>query len=143
MCRRWTQTRQTVAANPALSLFLVTYFGAYALLYSWYAPIAAWNRLVLAQFIPLMFVVSLGLRKLLRWLRSRPLLHRRGHHHGGGLVCVPVGNAAHLVGQVVAVPVLNGDLDLLRKARRVLKVQHIAGLVAALSSPRGHPGSAG
>ena len=66
MRRHWTRTREFIAKNPILCMFLLIYFVAYGLLYSWYAPIIAGNRLVLAQFIPLMFVISSGLCLLLR-----------------------------------------------------------------------------
>jgi hypothetical protein len=46
-------------------LFAGIYFIAYLLLYFWYAPIAAGNRLVLAQFLPLMYSLSVGLHALL------------------------------------------------------------------------------
>jgi len=54
-----------IRANAQVILFTVIYFGAYLLLYFWYAPIAAGNRLVLAQFLPLMFSLSVGLHALL------------------------------------------------------------------------------
>jgi len=38
----------------AIALFVVAYFLAYLLLYSWYVPIVDDVRLVLAQFVPLM-----------------------------------------------------------------------------------------
>ena len=66
MRRHWTRTRQFIAKNPILCVFLLIYFATYGLLYSWYAPIIAGNRLILAQFIPLMFVISSGLCLLLR-----------------------------------------------------------------------------
>ena len=63
------RTRQLVMANRNLCIFLVFYFTAYLLLYFWYAPIADGNRLILAQFIPLMFTFSYGLYKLLNTSR--------------------------------------------------------------------------
>lgn len=57
---------QAVVSNPFLCLFLAAYFVGYFLLYSWYVPIAAGNRLILSQFIPLMFTTSVGLKTLLR-----------------------------------------------------------------------------
>ena len=47
-------------------VFLSAYFGLYFLLYSWYVPIAEGNRLVLAQFMPAMFAISLGLQETLK-----------------------------------------------------------------------------
>lgn len=61
--------RQALAlgrAHAGLLLFSVVYFIVYALLYFWYAPIAFGNRLVLAQFLPLMFAISAGLHALLK-----------------------------------------------------------------------------
>jgi hypothetical protein len=52
-------------SNPILCLFLVFYFGGYLLLYFWYAAINSGNRLILAQFIPLMFTISYGIYALL------------------------------------------------------------------------------
>jgi len=60
-----TRKRQILVANPILCFFLLMYFVAYFLLYAWYAVIAEGNRLILAQFLPLMFVISLGLHKVL------------------------------------------------------------------------------
>lgn len=62
----WPRARQTVMSNPILCLFLAIYFGVYLLLYFWYAAINSGNRLILAQFIPLMFTLSYGLYTLLR-----------------------------------------------------------------------------
>lgn len=61
----WRQVRQIVTSNPILCLFIVTYFVTFLMLYFWYARIVAGNRLVLAQFLPLMFTLSSGLHKLL------------------------------------------------------------------------------
>ena len=60
------RTRAVIRANRFLSLFVVAYFVAYLLLYFWYAPIAAGNRLILAQFLPLMFAILSGLQVLLK-----------------------------------------------------------------------------
>jgi len=73
--RSWRQARQAVMSNPILCLFLVIYFGGYLLLYFWYAAINSGNRLILAQFIPLMFTISYGLYTLLRSSQIRI----RGH----------------------------------------------------------------
>jgi hypothetical protein len=56
---------ELIRSEPLLFLFVVLYFCAYLLLYFWYAPIAAGNRLVLAQFLPLMFSMACGLSALL------------------------------------------------------------------------------
>jgi hypothetical protein len=57
---------QIPVASPILLFFLPTYFGAYFLLYTWFAVITEGNRLILAQFLPLMFVISSGLHTVLR-----------------------------------------------------------------------------
>jgi hypothetical protein len=62
----WQQARRAVMSNPFLCLFLALYFGGYLLLYFWYAAINSGNRLILAQFIPLMFTLSYGIVTLLR-----------------------------------------------------------------------------
>lgn len=51
--------------NGFLILFVLAYFGAYFLLYAWYAPIAEGNRLILAQFLPLLFVLFSAVHGLL------------------------------------------------------------------------------
>jgi hypothetical protein len=61
----WKRAWKLIQANLFLVLFAVIYFGAYFLLYFWYAPIVSGNRLILAQFIPLLFAVSAGLQTLL------------------------------------------------------------------------------
>ncbi len=48
-----------------LIAFVLAYFGAYFLLYAWYAPIAEGNRLILAQFLPLLFVLFAAVHGLL------------------------------------------------------------------------------
>jgi hypothetical protein len=60
------QAADMVRSNPLPLLFTLIYFPAYLLLYFWYAPIAAGNRLVLAQFLPLMYSLSCGLSALLK-----------------------------------------------------------------------------
>jgi hypothetical protein len=62
---QWKRAWKVVQANLFLILFAVVYFGAYFLLYFWYAPIVSGNRLILAQFIPWLFAVSAGLQALL------------------------------------------------------------------------------
>jgi hypothetical protein len=73
----WQRAREIAISHPFLCLFLMLYFGGYFLLYSWYAPIADSNRLILSQFIPFMFTISYGLETLLRStqvkLRQRPV----------------------------------------------------------------------
>jgi hypothetical protein len=46
-------------------LFIATYFAAYYLVFSWYAAIDFGPRFVLAHFVPLMFVFTYGIEKLL------------------------------------------------------------------------------
>ncbi|MFC2030356.1 hypothetical protein ACFLWA_06470 [Chloroflexota bacterium] len=74
----WRRTLRGLAARPILYLFLLGYFASYLILYAWYAAIADGNRLVLAQFIPFMFVVSWGLTRLLQSARVRLGEHRTG-----------------------------------------------------------------
>jgi len=54
-----------VSRNPFLLLFFVGYFVTYILLYFWYAPIAAGDRLILAQFIPMLLVLASAVRVLI------------------------------------------------------------------------------
>lgn len=65
----WPRARQAMASNPEVCLFLAMYFAAYLVFYTWYAPIADGNRLVLAQFLPLLFSLSKGLQTI--WGSSR------------------------------------------------------------------------
>jgi hypothetical protein len=62
---QWKRAWNLIQANLFLILFAVIYFTAYFLLYFWYAPIVSGNRLILAQFIPLLFAVLAGLQALL------------------------------------------------------------------------------
>jgi hypothetical protein len=62
---QWKRAWKLIQANFFIILFAVVYFGVYFLLYFWYAPIVSGNRLILAQFIPLLFAVSAGLQTLL------------------------------------------------------------------------------
>ena len=59
------------ASRPMLIFFLASYFTAYLLLYAWYGLIVHENRLILAQFILIMFTISMGLQSLLRSSRIR------------------------------------------------------------------------
>jgi hypothetical protein len=69
----WQRQRAAslVRRRPFLIAFLVLYFPAYFLLYAWYSSIAAGNRLILAQFLPLLFTLSMGLRALLGGVKAR------------------------------------------------------------------------
>ncbi len=69
----WRQGVQALRTNPLLYLFLVSYFVAYFLLCFWYAPIASGNRIILAQFLPLLFALACGCHYLLRssWFKVR------------------------------------------------------------------------
>ena len=62
----WRQVLQALRTNPLLYLFLVTYFVLYFILCFWYAPIASGNRIILAQFLPLLFSLAYGFHWLLR-----------------------------------------------------------------------------
>lgn len=70
----WRLVMQAVRTNPLLYLFLVSYFVLYFLLCFWYAPIASGNRIILAHFLPLLFVLAYGCHYLLR--SSLVKLHR-------------------------------------------------------------------
>jgi hypothetical protein len=59
------RTWKLIRTNLFVFLFAIIYFVAYFLLYFWYAPIVSGNRLILAQFIPLLFAISAGLHALL------------------------------------------------------------------------------
>ena len=48
---------------------------------------------------------------------------------------VPISNAAHLVGLVVCMTMLDGYLDLPVKANGVLEVEDVAGVITAIPSP--------
>ena len=66
---QWRRAKRAFTSNPFLYLFLLSYFPAYFFLYFWYAPIADGNRLILAQFLPLMFTLTWGSTRLLREIR--------------------------------------------------------------------------
>ncbi|HEV8713239.1 MAG TPA: hypothetical protein VGX03_10465 [Candidatus Binatia bacterium] len=44
-------------ANPSLVLFVAAYFLGYLALYAWFTRIASGNRIVLAQFLPALFLI--------------------------------------------------------------------------------------
>jgi hypothetical protein len=74
----WERRRAVslIRQHPFLVAFLLLYFAAYFVLYAWYSPIVAGNRLILSQFLPLLFTLSMGLRALLRDVKvqgERPL----------------------------------------------------------------------
>jgi hypothetical protein len=64
----------------------------------------------------------------------KPLLHQRDLDNLRGLLRIPVGGTAHLVGQVVGMAVLDCDLDLFREAHRVVQMEHIPGWIAAIAA---------
>jgi hypothetical protein len=72
----WRRAWQLFVADPVPFFFYLAYFGIYYLMYAWYVPIATGSRLVLAQVMPLLFVVSLGLHALLydSKLKDSPLV---------------------------------------------------------------------
>jgi hypothetical protein len=59
------QAFRAIKSDPIQILFPVTYFVVYILLYSWYAPIVSGNRLFLSQFLPFMYIISVGLHAFL------------------------------------------------------------------------------
>ena len=69
----WREAYRIVTSKPVACLFVPMYFAAYFMLYAWYVPIAQGNRFALGQFLPLMLVLSLGIRTL-----SPPLQIRVG-----------------------------------------------------------------
>jgi hypothetical protein len=62
---QWKRAWKLIQTNFFIIMFVVIYFGVYFLLYFWYTPIVSGNRLILAQFIPLLFALSAGLQTLL------------------------------------------------------------------------------
>jgi hypothetical protein len=62
----WRLVVQAVRANLLLYLFVMSYFVVYFLLCFWYAPIASGNRIVLAQFLPLLFTLAYSFHCLSR-----------------------------------------------------------------------------
>lgn len=73
----WKNTIELARKNLFLLLFALSYFVVYFLLYFWYAYINEGNRLILAQFIPLLFVISCGLHafiyKMNIRIKSKPM----------------------------------------------------------------------
>lgn len=66
MLKNRSRAIRLIRSNLPLSLFLTLYFPAYFLLYAWYSPMVDGNnRLILAQFLPLMFTISVGLDRML------------------------------------------------------------------------------
>jgi hypothetical protein len=59
--------------HPFMLFFCLSYFIVYLLGYAWYTPIASGNRLVLAQFLPLMFsLLYVACAQPPGYLRIRP-----------------------------------------------------------------------
>ena len=66
------RTIQFVRSDLSLSIFLALYFFAYFLLYAWFSPMVdGGNRLILAQFLPLLFTIAVGLHHLLSGAQTR------------------------------------------------------------------------
>jgi len=61
----WRKALKIFTSNRTLWLFLATYFTIYFHLYFWYAPMVDGNRLILAQFIPLIFILSSNIQELI------------------------------------------------------------------------------
>jgi hypothetical protein len=63
----WQRARlcQIMTRYPLVCLFPVAYFALNFLLAFWQEPIVRGNRLVLAQFLPLMFTLAVGIQALL------------------------------------------------------------------------------
>jgi hypothetical protein len=62
---QWHRARLLIATNLVILLFVPVYFAVHFLLYAWYAPISDGNRLILAQFIPVLFLLASGAQTLL------------------------------------------------------------------------------
>jgi hypothetical protein len=62
---RWRRALHLASENLVVILFMVVYFATFLLLYFWYAPIAAGDRLILALFIPLLVSSYGGIQLLL------------------------------------------------------------------------------
>lgn len=60
---QWSQTKKLFRAHPFMILFVLSYFSTYFLLYAWYAYISHGNRLTLALFLPLLFVLFRSLQE--------------------------------------------------------------------------------
>jgi hypothetical protein len=58
---RWRHAWGLIKENSVPLAFTLTYFLVYFLLYFWYAPIAYGDRLILAQFLPLVYALSVGI----------------------------------------------------------------------------------
>ena len=58
------QTRHLIRTHACVSLFVISFFCVYLLLYAWYWPISSGNRFVLALFSPLMFTLAYLLFRL-------------------------------------------------------------------------------
>ena len=66
MIRYNSQAIHLLRSHITLGFFLIAYFSAYFLLYAWYSAISfGGNRLILAQFLPLMFTILVGIQELL------------------------------------------------------------------------------
>lgn len=96
-----------IKAAPFEHFFLVTYFAAYGLLYAWYAWITWGNRFILAQFVPLIYVLGRGLDYLLRL--ATVTLRREKPHSMPALLALNLVMVGFTVSHIVAVLVPNID----------------------------------
>lgn len=65
---QWRQVKHLVAERPFQTGFVTAYLVCYILLIAWYTPIGGANRLILALFLPLLYVVGCSLRGIkIKW----------------------------------------------------------------------------
>jgi hypothetical protein len=58
------RTVELIREHSFVLAFVLAYLGGYVLLYAWYVPIAAGNRLLLGLFLPFMYSAAFVLREL-------------------------------------------------------------------------------
>jgi hypothetical protein len=75
------RTSLLMRTQPVVIFFLAAYFCGYLLLYFWFGPIMAGNRLILAQFLPFMFAALYGLQRYYsalvrvpKWIRAAQIV---------------------------------------------------------------------
>jgi hypothetical protein len=62
----WRWALDQLRAHFFVVLFTVTYLGGYTLMYAWYVPMVAGNRLILSLFLPFMYAAARTMREAFR-----------------------------------------------------------------------------
>jgi hypothetical protein len=62
----WRWALHKLRAHFFVVLFTIAYLGGYTLMYAWYVPMVAGNRLILSLFLPFMYAAARTMREAFR-----------------------------------------------------------------------------